>query len=117
MSQVFDAYAAYYDLLYRDKNYAEEARYVQSLLGRHGIKQGRLLELGCGTGKHAEQLGGLGYCIRGVDLSASMVAQANERVAADPGLQLTFEVGDARKVRLSAHFDAVICLFHVASYQ
>jgi SAM-dependent methyltransferase len=117
MSQVFDAYAAYYDLLYRDKNYAEEARYVQSLLARHGVTQGSLLELGCGTGRHAEQLARLGYSIRGIDLSPGMVDQAKKRAPADLAGQLGFEVGDARKVRLSAQFDAVICLFHVASYQ
>src|SRR5579883_3231722 len=37
MSQVFNAYAAYYDLLYRDKDYAGEAGYVRSLLSRHRI--------------------------------------------------------------------------------
>jgi SAM-dependent methyltransferase len=117
MSQVFDAYAAYYDLLYRDKNYAEEAGYVQSLLARHGMREGKLLELGCGTGKHAEQLARLGYSIRGIDLSAPMVEQAQARVPADLRHKLSFDVGDAREVRLSSQFDAVISLFHVASYQ
>ncbi|HEY2400385.1 MAG TPA: class I SAM-dependent methyltransferase, partial [Steroidobacteraceae bacterium] len=61
MTEVFDAYAAYYDLLYRDKDYPGEARYVQSLLRRHGVSDGDLLELGCGTGRHAEQLVRLGF--------------------------------------------------------
>ena len=34
MSDVFDAYSRYYDLLYRDKDYAAEAEYVASLLRR-----------------------------------------------------------------------------------
>ena len=34
--KVFDAYAAYYDLLYRDKDYAGEAAYVLSLLAERG---------------------------------------------------------------------------------
>ena len=41
MTEVFDAYAAYYDLLYRDKDYPGEARYVQSLLRRHGCQRRR----------------------------------------------------------------------------
>ena len=33
MSAVFDAYAAYYDLLYGDKNYVAEADYLHALIG------------------------------------------------------------------------------------
>ena len=117
MSQVFDAYAAYYDLLYRDKNYADEAGYVQSLLSRHGVSGGRLLELGCGTGKHAEQLARLGYCVNGIDRSPAMVDLARRRIPAELRDELEFAVGDVRTARLNTHFDAIISLFHVVSYQ
>jgi SAM-dependent methyltransferase len=117
MSGVFAAYAAYYDLLYRDKDYAGEARYVHGLLARHGVPAGRLLELGSGTGKHAQQLVSLGYSVRGVDASADMVGVAQRRVPAQLQTRLAFETADLRSVRLPAQFDAVIALFHVASYQ
>jgi len=117
MTDVFDAYAAYYDLLYRDKDYPAEARYVQSLLRRHGVSDGAILELGCGTGKHAEQLGRLGFSIRGLDLSPSMVERARKRTPPDLASRLQFDVGDARSTRLNRQFDAAISLFHVASYQ
>jgi SAM-dependent methyltransferase len=117
MTEVFDAYAAYYDLLYRDKDYPAEARYVQSLLRRHGVGDGTILELGCGTGKHAEQLGRLGFSIQGLDLSPSMVERARQRIPADLASRLQFDVGDARSTRLNRKFDAAISLFHVASYQ
>jgi SAM-dependent methyltransferase len=117
MSQVFDAYAAYYDLLYRDKNYTEEAVYVRSLLSGHGVKSGALLELGCGTGKHATALVRQGYSVHGLDSSPGMVDQAHARVPADLRQKLAFEVGDVRTTRLDRRFDAAISLFHVASYQ
>lgn len=117
MTEVFDAYAAYYDLLYRDKDYPAEARYVQSLLRRHGVSAGDILELGCGTGKHAEMLGRLGFSIHGLDSSPSMVERARERTPPDLASQLQFDVGDARSTRLNRPFDAVISLFHVTSYQ
>jgi SAM-dependent methyltransferase len=117
MTEVFDAYAAYYDLLYRDKDYPAEARYVQSLLRRHGVSDGAILELGCGTGKHAEQLGRLGFSIHGLDSSPSMVERARKRTPSDLESRLQFDVGDARSTRLNRTFDAAISLFHVASYQ
>lgn len=117
MKQVFEAYAAYYDLLYRDKDYAGEASYVRSLLARHGVHDGALLELGCGTGKHAEQLARFGYSVHGIDSSSSMVELASKRIPQDLVARVRFQAGDLRTARLGAQFDAVISLFHVASYQ
>jgi SAM-dependent methyltransferase len=117
MTHVFDAYAAYYDLLYRDKNYHAEARYVRTLLARCGVSDGAILELGCGTGKHAEQLVRLGYSVQGIDLSPSMVEIARHRAPADLAARLQFQVGDARSTRLGTEYDAAISLFHVISYQ
>ena len=36
MADVFDAYARYYDLLYKDKDYAGEAAYVHGLIQKYG---------------------------------------------------------------------------------
>ncbi|HTT03811.1 MAG TPA: class I SAM-dependent methyltransferase [Steroidobacteraceae bacterium] len=118
MSAVFDAYADYYDLLYREKDYGAEARYVHSLLQRYGCSEGSaLLDLGCGTGRHAQQLARLGFSVQGVDSSTAMVARARQALPAELRGRVRFENGDARSVRLSGHFDAVLALFHVASYQ
>lgn len=117
MTAIFDAYATYYDLLYRDKDYAGEARYVQELLTRQGLRSGSLLELGCGTGGHAQQLAELGYRVHGIDASAAMVERARRRVTPPQHRMLHFQAGDARSIRLETAFDAVIALFHVASYQ
>lgn len=117
MTAIFDAYATYYDLFYRDKDYAGEARYVQELLTRQGLPSGSLLELGCGTGGHAQQLAQLGYRVHGIDVSPAMVERATRRITPGQRDRLHFQTGDARAVRLGAAFDAVIALFHVASYQ
>ena len=118
MSQ-FDLYAAYYDLLYRDKDYAAEAHYVDGLVKRAQPTASSLLEMGCGTGGHAVELARLGYTVHGVDLSPGMVERAQQRSAAGAAFrsQLSFEQGDVRSVRAGRSFDAVISLFHVISYQ
>ena len=117
MSMVFDAYSAYYDLLYQEKDYAGEAEYILGLLSKHGVTEGNILELGSGTGKHAEQFARKGFSVHGVDLSPSMVSEAKLRRPVDLADRLNFEVGDVRSIQVGKKFDAVISLFHVVSYQ
>lgn len=120
MKEVFDAYSRYYDLLYRDKDYAGEAAYVASQLKRHAPRAARILELGCGTGAHAEQLARLGYKVHGVDQSEAMLARAAARksgLGPEIAARLSFGQADVRSVRTAELYDAVISLFHVMSYQ
>ena len=120
MKEVFDGYAHYYDLLYREKDYAGESAYVASHLKRHAPRAARILELGCGTGAHAEQLARMGYAVHGVDQSEAMLARAAARKSAlgpEVAARLSFGRGDARSVRIAEPYDAVISLFHVMSYQ
>ena len=120
MSGVFDAYSRYYDLLYRDKDYAGEAAYVASFLERYAPAARRLLELGCGTGAHAEHFARMGYSVHGIDQSETMLARAEARKAGLPAelaARLTFGRGDVRTVRTGEQYDAVVSLFHVMSYQ
>jgi len=49
---LFERYAAYYDLLYRDKDYAAEVDYVLHTLHEAAPQIKAVLELGCGTGRH-----------------------------------------------------------------
>ena len=117
---VFAGYSRYYDLLYRDKDYAGEARYVASLIRRHAPEAKALLEMGCGTGAHAIELAELGFDVAGVDMSEGMLEAAEARrssLAPELVAALEFAQGDARTVRLGRKFDAVISLFHVMSYQ
>lgn len=117
---VFAGYSRYYDLLYRDKDYAAETRWIADLLRHHAPNARTLLEIGSGTGLHASRLAELGYDVTGIDMSTGMLEAAEARRAElDPGIagRLTFSAGDARTFRLGKKFDAVISLFHVMSYQ
>ena len=117
---VFNAYASYYDLLYRDKDYSAEAEYVAAHIRKQTPQAKRILELGCGTGAHAERLARMGYTVHGVDMSEAMLACAEARkvnLPPDVAARLSFSFGDARTVRTGETYDAVISLFHVMSYQ
>jgi len=108
---VFNAYSRYYDLLYRDKDYPGEAAYIHSLLTRHGVSQGDLLEFGSGTGKHGRLLAGLGYRVHGIERSSEMVAQSSQTG------DFTCQQGDICAIDLGRTYAAVLSLFHVISYQ
>ncbi|MFZ5892000.1 MAG: class I SAM-dependent DNA methyltransferase [Myxococcota bacterium] len=120
---VFGSYSRYYDLLYKDKDYASEAEYVQSLILRHRPEAKSILDLGCGTGRHAQCLARKGYAVTGLDRSEQMLetarsSQRSETEAADvSGATPEFLQGDLRDVRLGREFDVVVSLFHVMSYQ
>jgi SAM-dependent methyltransferase len=117
---VFAGYSRYYDLLYRDKDYAAEAEWVAELIRRHAPGAKTILEIGSGTGLHASLLAMHGFSVTGVDMSQGMLEAAEERRAELSGeisSRLSFSLGDARTVRLGRKFDVVISLFHVMSYQ
>ena len=96
---VFNAYSRYYDLLYRDKDYAGEAAYIAHLLKRHNVPKGRLLEFGSGTGKHGIILAESGYKVHGIEQSADMVTLAGSSKG------FTSEQGDICNVKLNRHFE------------
>ncbi|TGM31740.1 class I SAM-dependent methyltransferase [Leptospira biflexa] len=111
---VFSDYSIYYDLLYKDKDYAGESQYVLNALSTDDKQLNSLLELGCGTGKHAEFFLQKFNQYKGVDLSEDMVMQAKDRLA---GKNVDLSIGDVRNFKSNEKFDAVVSLFHVASYQ
>lgn len=120
MTEVFDRYSNYYDLLYRDKDYTAEADYVDRLLQTHTSGARTILELGCGTGGHAICLARRGYEIYGIDLSSRMLESANrdrQQLPSETSKRLTLAEGDIRSFRCARTFDAVLSLFHVVSYQ
>lgn len=114
---VFSDYARYYDLIYKDKNYHEEAAYVDVLVREWSPDAIRLLDLGCGTGRHSLEFAKLGYQVTGIDGSADMVALANRNIADDASRQRPqMYCSDIRTFELGAKFDVIVSLFHVISY-
>jgi 2-polyprenyl-3-methyl-5-hydroxy-6-metoxy-1,4-benzoquinol methylase len=69
----------------------------------------KILDLGCGTGRHAIELTKRGYKVVGVDLSSEMLAVA-KRKASEAGVKVDFRIGDARDLDFKKKFDLVIML-------
>jgi SAM-dependent methyltransferase len=86
------------------KGTPQEVDFVVETLG---LEVGdRVLDIGCGPGRHAHELARRGMVVRGIDISQRFVDLATE--AAPDGA--TFERMDARSMPFDAEFDAAICL-------
>lgn len=112
MSESFYARSAeLYDLLYAGKPYADEAAAVHARIQAHLRSDGdALLDVACGTGKHAEHLRGH-YRLTGLDLEPGLLAIARARCP-----DATFHQGDMTDFDLGRRFDAVVCLFSAIAY-
>jgi len=111
---VFADYSRYYDLLYADKDYFGEAKYIGRLIQEYLPHAQTILDLGCGTGRHAILLASENYNVHGIDMSVEMLSVARQSENTNG---LKFSCGDVRTLRLKEKFDVVISLFHVMSYQ
>jgi len=110
MNANFNLYSDYYDLLYLDKNYKEEVDYVFSIIpNKNGIK---ILELGCGSGGHAEFFCENGNLVHGVDLSNSMIEKAKDKKIDN----FYPSQGNIVNFELNVKFDLATSMFHVISY-
>ena len=116
----FQKYSAFYDLLYRDKDYGAEAEYVARKIRSAVPTACSILELGSGTGRHGRLLATMGFDVHGIERSSEMALFAQISVcsrSSDSAGTFTCEVGDICRANLGRTFDGVISLFHVISYQ
>jgi SAM-dependent methyltransferase len=80
---------------------------VDHLVGALALRPGhRVLDVGCGPGRHAHELARRGVTVHGVDISERFVAIARD----DAPAGATFERLDARALPFVDEFDAVVCL-------
>ena len=70
----------------------------------------RLLDVGCGFGRHSIELARRGFDVTGIDPAAAMIGAARER-ARDTAVSVTFQQIPAEQFAAAHPFDAAICLF------
>jgi cyclopropane fatty-acyl-phospholipid synthase-like methyltransferase len=84
-------------------------------LAEAGAVQGRVLDVGCGTGEHALMAAGLGLEATGIDIAAAAIATAQGK-ARERGLTVRFIVGNVLELAtLDEQFDTVLDsgMFHI----
>lgn len=89
-----------------DEQIAKEVDFVEESLAV--AKGAMLLDLACGTGRHAIELTRRGYKVVGFDLSLPMLAKAAEE-AQERSQKLNFVQGDMREMTFEDTFDGIYC--------
>ena len=113
---VFEGYAQFYDVFYKQKDYQKECAYLQNIFKKHcAVQPKTVLDLGCGTGSHAIDLIKKGYCVTGVDASSEMLKTAREKVK-ELELKADFRKAKLQSFKFDKKFDAIICMFSVIDY-
>jgi SAM-dependent methyltransferase len=94
-----------YDLMYVRRDYTTTAEEIRALAHEALPRARDLLDVGCGTGRHLEVLGGW-YRGEGLDINPAMLEQTNARCP-----QIPLHEADMRDFRLDRSYDVITCLF------
>jgi cyclopropane fatty-acyl-phospholipid synthase-like methyltransferase len=83
---------------------------VDYLIKTLELKPGaRILDVGCGPGRHCLEFAKRGFDMVGVDISDGHIDVA-KRLASEQHLEIEFVLSDARAMNFNNEFDAAICL-------
>jgi 2-polyprenyl-3-methyl-5-hydroxy-6-metoxy-1,4-benzoquinol methylase len=104
---LFENYAQQYDSECYVQGTVGEADFIEKELGFDKSKS--ILDIGCGTGRHAIELAKRGYKVAGVDLSKAQLQRAKKK-AIDAKVEIEFIQKDARQLEFENQFDMVIML-------
>ncbi len=103
-------------LVYGHRDDDDAERLVELIVSTLDVPPGgRVLDVGCGRGRHARMFARRGYEVTGLDLADKALDVARQRAASE-GLDITFLHGDMREPVADAAFDLVVNLFTAFGY-
>ncbi len=104
---LFDNYGRQYDEEPFTQGTLGECDFIEQELG---FDKGKLiLDVGCGTGRHAIELTKRGYTVTGIDLSEAQLERARQKAAAEK-MNIEFLCHDARNLPFEGRFDVAIMM-------
>jgi len=105
--QLFENYSNQYDKEIFTQGTLGECDFIEQEAGF--AKNIKILDVGCGTGRHAIELTQRGYNVTGIDYSKAQIEKAISK-SKELGLELDFQVHDARDLPFENEFDMVIMI-------
>ncbi len=91
-----------------------DCNFLEDVFTTFGHKAKDVLDIACGTGRHAIEMAKRGYAVTGIDISENMLKVAKEK-ASDQTLQIEFVQKDMSKLDLDEGFDVAYSLFNSLS--
>ena len=113
--EAYTSFAYVYDTFMDNVPYGEWARHIREKLCEHGVTDGIVLDLGCGTGTMTERLAGYGYDMIGVDNSEEMLELAMEKKT-ESGYDILYLLQDMRGFELYETVRAVVSVCDSVNY-
>jgi SAM-dependent methyltransferase len=104
---LFENYGRKYDKECYVQGTLGECDFIEQEINRD--KSLKIIDIGCGTGRHSIELTKRGYHVTGIDLSDSQLAWAREK-AKQLCLKIDFQKHDARNLPFKSEFDLAIML-------
>lgn len=104
---LFENYAEQYDKECFVHGTSGECDFIEKELKFN--KKLKIIDIGCGTGRHSIELTKRGYNVTGIDLSESLLQKAREKASFN-GLYINFLKHDARNLPFENEFDVAIML-------
>ncbi len=104
---LFENYGQKYDAENFTQGTSGECDFIETELNFN--KSLKILDVGCGTGRHSIELTKRGYTVTGIDLSVSQLQRAREKAKA-ANLDIDFQQQDARNLPFHHEFDVAIML-------
>ncbi|MDD5006094.1 MAG: class I SAM-dependent methyltransferase [Candidatus Omnitrophica bacterium] len=104
---LFENYADKYDKEVYVQGTLGECDFIEKEINRN--KSLKIIDIGCGTGRHSIELSKRGYKVTGIDLSESQLASAKKK-AEKLNLKIDFKRHDARNLPFEREFDLAIML-------
>jgi 2-polyprenyl-3-methyl-5-hydroxy-6-metoxy-1,4-benzoquinol methylase len=105
--ELFENYAEKYDNEVFTQGTIGECDFIEKEINFN--KALTILDIGCGTGRHAIELSKRGYSVTGIDLSESQLKQAKLKASRE-NMKIVFQKQDARNLHFSNEFDLAIML-------
>ena len=113
--EAYTSFAAVYDTFMDNIPYEEWGVYLKSLLKEYDVKNGLVLDLGCGTGTMTEILAEDGYDMIGIDNSEDMLEMAMEKKV-ESGHDILYLLQDMREFELYGTVNAVVSICDSVNY-
>jgi 2-polyprenyl-3-methyl-5-hydroxy-6-metoxy-1,4-benzoquinol methylase len=111
MKQWYESLFENYGKKYDNENFTQgtigECDFIEKEIDFN--KSQKIIDIGCGTGRHSIELAKRGYKVTGIDLSESQLARAKEKAKAQ-NLQIDFQKHDARNLTFKNEYDLAIIL-------